>query len=116
MSDISYIPEKGRTFTEKGFLSTSINDDIIYGYGNIHIEILVPENTPCIANGGYSELLLENGLNFKVIERSDNYVKLLCNKTNLDNNFNTSQIIDYGKKVILQPETWIQKCVVKLSN
>lgn len=113
VNDISYIPERGGNFTEKGFLSTSINDDLIYGYGDIHINILVPEGTPCIANGGYSELLLENGLTFKVLEKGDNYATLLCEKTNLDSNFDGPQIIDYSKKVILQPEIWVQKRVAK---
>ena len=107
------IPDIGKAFTDRGFVSASINDDCISGYGGKLVEICVPKDTPCIANGSYFEILLENGLTFEVLEKSENYVKLLCRKTGLNTNFNPSIICKYEDNVVLQSEEWIRKFVSK---
>jgi hypothetical protein len=104
VKDLDFIPAKGETFTEKGFLSTSAKYLSTTGYGNKTITILAPKGTPCLADGQYYEILLKNGLDFKVIEKSDNYVILLCKGAKAQTSNEVKRIQNYADRVTLYPK------------
>lgn len=111
VTDINYIPEAGETFIEKGFLSTGINPEYLGGYGKKLVKIYVPKGVPCIANGSYFEVLLKEGCEFEVLEKSDNFATLLYKNSKLKDHSTISKIENYENNVILHSDKWIEKHV-----
>lgn len=111
VKDINNIPQKGEIFKESGFLSTSINPDAIGGYGTKFIEILVPKETPCIVNGSYFEVLLKDGLKFRVAERGDDFVKLVCEGGNTLLPAELNKVKNYASRIELESPKWVQEFI-----
>ena len=79
INDADFIPEVGEIFLEKGYTATSrVSEFADYGYGNIEVEIIAPANTKCYIPGNqFQEVVLNRNTPFKVIEKTDGYIKLL---------------------------------------
>lgn len=79
LNDSSFIPEAGKTYTDKGYTATSMNDRFPdYGYGGIDVEIIAPAGSECFIPGNqFYEVVLNRNSTFKVLEKFEDYVKLL---------------------------------------
>ena len=78
IKELSYIPEVGETFVEKGYTATSRTDNFPnYDYGSINVEIYVPKGTKCFIPGNmFQEIVLGRNAIYKVIEKSENHIIL----------------------------------------
>lgn len=79
INDSSFIPNVGATYTDKGYTATSMFDKFAdYDYGGINVDIIAPAGTECfIPSNQFYEVVLNRNSNFKVLERSEDYIKLL---------------------------------------
>lgn len=79
INESSFIPNKGATYTDKGYTATSMFDKFAdYGYGGIDVDIIAPAGTECFIPGNqFYEVVLNRNSSFKVLERTEDYIKLL---------------------------------------
>ena len=79
INDSSFIPNIGATYTDKGYTATSMFDKFAdYDYGGINVDIIAPAGTECfIPSNQFYEVVLNRNSNFNVLERSEDYIKLL---------------------------------------
>ena len=110
---MDYLPEKGGVFTEKGFLSTGIDPSALYGYGDKLIIVKVPKDTPCLVDGNYSEVLLLDGLSYRVVNKSDSGAELICEKVRDLSESELTRVASYSQKVKLRSPEWVERYVEK---
>ena len=114
VKDMDYLPKEGGIFTEKGFLSTGFDESYIRMYGDKLITIKVPKGTPCLVEGrigGYGEVLLMDGLSFRVARKHDFGADLICEKARDLSKEELRRAIDYGKKVELESQEWVKDLI-----
>lgn len=113
VEDMDYLPKVGEIFTEKGFLSTGFDKSLIGTYGRKLITVKVPKDTPYVVdiNGSYGEVLLLDGLSFRVTQKSDFGAELICEKVRKLSREELVRTAEYAKKVQLESRDMIDEMI-----
>lgn len=78
VKNLDFLPNKGEIFTEKGFMSTTASDKVAQKYSGFGamVDIILPKGTNCNMNAQDCEILLNNGAQFKVLEKGNIHAKI----------------------------------------
>ena len=74
--DLSFLPQAGEIFVEKGFTSTSASPELASLYGPLRIKIYAKKGTKCIPKEQYWEIMLKNNSQFRVLYNDGHYAEL----------------------------------------